>query len=303
MKRKRDRQRASFLRRVPRARAWIDAGFEIQIAARLLKAGFPSVESIGELSREQFLAKRGLGTDTLKKCEALLGRPLRSLADYWMEQGLALGAAEALGRVGVDSAEALGRLTREELRAAGVRDDQVKDCEALLERALPEAVEQPTVLENRTGSFVVAAILPELEAVSGQLMVSLAMLQAKRATLCEEEERLRLSLVKATAALDALLGSPPTGLDLTSQPAETEAAIYAYLKRTQFSTRLLDGDGNIYIPAHSAQACELTVYFQHGRWFATWIKPEVDPGQPETSRRELLRFETDGAGCLVATKI
>ena len=126
---------------------------------------------------------------------------------------------------------------------------------------------------------------------------------SKRSTLCEEEERLRLSLVKATAALDAFLSSPPTSLNLTSQSAETESAIYDYLTRTQFSCRLLDEDGNIHTPAHSAEECELAVYFQYGRWFATWIKPEVDPGQPETSRRELLRFETDGAGRLAATKV
>jgi hypothetical protein len=295
MEEKRDRQRAAFLRRVPKARAWIDAGFAIQIAARLLAAGFPSIESIGELSREQFLANRGLGPDTLKKCEALLGRPLRSLADYWMEQGLALGTAEALGRLGIDSAEALGRLTREELRAAGVRDDQLKDCEALLERAIPEAVGQR--------SFLVAGILPELGAAFGQLLSSLAILQSKRSTLCEEEELLRLSLVKAISALDAFLSSPPAGLNLTSPSAETQSAIYAYLARTQFSCRLLDDDGNIHTPTHSAEECELAVYFQHGRWFATWVKPEVDPGQPETLRRELLRFETDGAGRLAATKV
>jgi hypothetical protein len=303
MQGKRDRRIASFLRRVPKAQAWIDAGFEIQIAAKLLAAGFPSVESIGELSREQFLAKRGLGTGTLEKCEALLGRPLRSLAAYWTEQGLALDTSEALGRAGIDSAEALGKLTREELRAAGVRDDQLEACEALLERGLPEAVKQPTVSETRNRSFLVAAIVPELEAAFGQLLMNLAILQAKRSTLCEEEERLRLSLVKAIGELDAFLSSPPVGLNLTSQSEETESAIYAYLKRTQFSTRLLDGDGNIYIPTHSAEDCELAVYFQYGRWFATWIKPEVDPGQPETLRRELLRFETDGSGRLAATKV
>ena len=213
MEEKRDRQRASFLRRVPKARAWIDAGFEIQIAVKLLEAGFPRIESIGELSREQFLAKRGLGTGTLKKCEALLGRPLRSLADYWMEQGLALGAAEALGRVGVDSVEALGKLTREELRAAGVRDDQLKDCEALMERALPVAVEQPTASENMTRSFLVASILPQLEAASGQLLVILAMLQSKRSTLSEEEERLRLSLVKAESVIYTYLIRTHRGLN------------------------------------------------------------------------------------------
>ncbi len=49
----------------------------------------------------------------------------------------------------------------------------------------------------------------------------------------------------------------------------------------------------VWVPPYTPEEAGLEIFYQHGRWFATWLKLEEPEDAPETQRRELLRLDLD----------
>ena len=118
-------------------------------------------------------------------------------------------------------------------------------------------------------------------------------------------ERLRLALWTAVQALDPLLEEAhlPPDLDLTSDDPEIRRALRDYVVREYFSLHLLEDPGDVHVPAYTPESCDLRVYFQHGRWFVTWLKLEERETRAEKSAWVLLFFEKDQEGRLVLIEV
>jgi hypothetical protein len=141
----------------------------------------------------------------------------------------------------------------------------------------------------------------ELEAVRQRFLRLLVPLQPPEAG----PERLRLALWTAVKALDPLLEEAhlPPDLDLTSDDPEIRQALRNYVVREYFSLRALEDPGDVHVPACTPESCDLRVYFQHGRWFVTWLKLEERETLAEKSAWVLLFFEKDQDGRLVLTEV
>jgi hypothetical protein len=151
-------------------------------------------------------------------------------------------------------------------------------------------------------------IRDELEAVCRRFLELLVPLQAPEGASGEGStghERLRRALWSAVRELDPLLAEAraPEDADLTKDDPETQKILHALVVREYFSLRLLDDPGDVYIPAHTPDECELRVFFQYGRWFVTWMKLEEDRERPEASTRQLLVFGKDQNGRFVLTDV
>ena len=121
-----------------------------------------------------------------------------------------------------------------------------------------------------------------------------------------DPQRLRLALWTAVKALDPLLAEAqvPPDLDLTSDDPDIRQVIRDFVVREYFSLHLLDDPGDIHVPVHTPESCDLRVFFQYGRWFVTWLK--LDHGAPlvsERSARVLLVFEKDQNDRFVFTEV
>ncbi len=118
-------------------------------------------------------------------------------------------------------------------------------------------------------------------------------------------ERLRLALWTAVKALDPLLAEAqvPPDLDLTWDDPDTRQILRDYVVREYFSLHLLEDPGDVHVPADTPESCDLRVYFQHGRWFVTWLKLEERETRSEKSARVLLFFEKDQEDRLVLTEV
>jgi hypothetical protein len=104
-----------FLRRYPDAEFWLDIGVIPRAAAALCRAGVLTLEDLGKLTQEEFLAIEGAGESALAKCEEALGRPLVPMRQYWRDRGLPQLAVMLFLREGIGSVEALLRMSRAEL--------------------------------------------------------------------------------------------------------------------------------------------------------------------------------------------
>jgi hypothetical protein len=83
-------------------------------------------------------------------------------------------------------------------------------------------------------------------------------------------------------------GMARAGLDLHSDSEETRRALYDLVVRDNFTPKGpedLEGES---FPPYTPEEAGLKVYFEHGRWFATWVKLEEPEDLPEAERRELL---------------
>ena len=151
-------------------------------------------------------------------------------------------------------------------------------------------------------------IREELEAVRRRFLELLVPLQtsegASRAA-SSEEERLRRALWAAVKELDPLLAEAqvPPDLDLTKADPATQRILHDFVVREYFSPHLLDDPGDVHVPRHTPEECELEVFFQLGRWFVTWMKLEEDMNRPEAQSRELLVFEKDKDNRFVFTEV
>lgn len=114
---------------------------------------------------------------------------------------------------------------------------------------------------------------------------------------CEEEapSREHKALWRAASELGDLLelAYVPASLDLTRANDEaTITALDAFIRWRHFTPRPIDDPGGIDVPEHSASDCRLEVYYQHGRYFATWLKlEEAELSARECELRELLSFQ------------
>jgi hypothetical protein len=301
MKRTKSTAPLTLLARLPQARVWVEAGISLACAGKLVRAGYTSLEALGGASREDLLKVGGIGDGTLEKLERLLGHSLPSSFSFWREKGLPPKVAASLGYGGIDSLEALEKLSREELIVLGVRGLGLERCEALLGRPVQA---QPAVKERRPARL--PEIREELESLHRHLLEMLVPLQNRRVVRTgsrTEDDRLRLALWNAARALDPLISEAPAGLDLTRNDPATGEALHAFAVRRYFSLRLLDDPGYIYIPKHTPEECELRVFREYGRWWLTWLKLEGDMNRPEAMTRELLLIETTDDGRFHVTAV
>ena len=151
-------------------------------------------------------------------------------------------------------------------------------------------------------------IREELEAVRSRFLKLLASLQPPAGASREassDQESLRRALWEAVMGLDPLLAEEqiPPDLDLTKDDPATQRILYDFVVREYFSPQLLDDPGDIHVPDHTPEECELRVFFQFGRWFVTWMKLEEDMNRPEALTRELLVFERGKDNQFVFTEV
>jgi hypothetical protein len=95
----------------------------------------------------------------------------------------------------------------------------------------------------------------------------------------------------------------PVDLDLDQNDEATQRILYGFAVWEYFIPHALEDSGDITVPRYTPEECGLRVFFEHGRWFVTWLKLETDSSQPESSRRELLVFEKDKGGFLVFAEV
>ncbi len=283
---------------LPAARFWIEAGVQLGQAGKLVRAGFPSLESLAEASRDELLAIPGVGKMTVEICERLLGRRLPSVIGDWKALGFSGTAAAAFAEAGIDSLEALAKLTEREIASFGLRNPDQQLCETLLGRRLKGTPLPPPA--RRRAPEAERAIRTIHQQVLQQLA---ALFPRKHQGPVMDEDPAHLALWEAARVIESVIDGAPQGLDLTADHPATGEALYEWVVRHHFALRVLDDPGDILISAHTPKESQLRVFFEHGRWFATWIKLEVDESQPESIRRELILFETGEQGELVEAAV
>jgi hypothetical protein len=112
---------------------WEARGVPPLIRSALLRAGIDSLEKLGTLTREQFLAINGLGKKALRECERLLGRPLDAPYRDWRQMGLRPRVAYRLARAGLRTLWELQVQPLPALRAAGLTWEEIEHCRAMAE--------------------------------------------------------------------------------------------------------------------------------------------------------------------------
>lgn len=111
---------------------WEERGLSRYLAYALGRAGIDSIEKLGGLTREQFLSVSGLGLDSLRACERVLGRRLDSPARFWEQQGLRPVAAHRLGTLGIRTVEELAERSEPDLRSLGLHERDVEVCRRIV---------------------------------------------------------------------------------------------------------------------------------------------------------------------------
>ena len=145
----------------------------------------------------------------------------------------------------------------------------------------------------------------ELEAMRRRLLEMLAPLQRPEDSQDVDEQVLRQSLWTAVRGLESMLRDEhdPVDLDLNRNDEATRLILYDYVIWGYFTPRALDDAGYMTLPRYTPEECGLRVYFEHGRWFVTWLMLEKDSSQPEAERRELLVFEKHQDGDLYLAEV
>lgn len=143
-------------------------------------------------------------------------------------------------------------------------------------------------------------IRPELETMRLRLLEMLVPLQRP-----DPEESLRLGLWAAARGLEALLrdAGVPADLDLTRDDPATRQILFDHVTWEYFLPHALEDPGDFDVPAYTPEECGLRVFFDHGRWFVTWLKLEEDMKRAEAKTRELLVIEKDRHGRLVFAEV
>jgi hypothetical protein len=145
----------------------------------------------------------------------------------------------------------------------------------------------------------------ELEGMRSRLLEMLVPLQRQDDSSPVDEQALRYSLWSAVHALEPLLREEhaPVDLDLDQNDEATRGILYGFIVWDYFTPHALEDSGDITLPRYTPEECGLRVFFEHGRWFVTWLKLENDSSQPEANRRELLVFEKDRDGNLFLSEV
>lgn len=88
-------------------------------------------------------------------------------------------------------------------------------------------------------------------------------------------------------------------VDLSQVVADMETLLYACVVLDHFTMLPLAEPGKVITPPlYSAAQAGLRVFFERGSWYATWIKLEEPPFQPDSVRRQLLVIEQHEDGTL-----
>jgi len=149
----------------------------------------------------------------------------------------------------------------------------------------------------------------ELERIRLRLIEMLAPLTqegpSSESSQAAGDQVLRQTLWSAAHALDPHLREEhmPAGVDLDRNDEGTQKILYDFVVFDYFTPRTLEDAGDISVPRHTPEECDLSVFFQYGRWFVTWLNPEVDNRQSEADRRELFVFEKDEKGQLYLDEV
>lgn len=75
---------------------------------------------------------------------------------------------------------------------------------------------------------------------------------------------------------------------------DTRRTLYDLVVKDNFTERALDPEADppeVWVPPYTPDEAKLEIFFQFGRWFATWLKLEMPADAPEHERQELLRLE------------
>ena len=107
---------------------WLGRGVSTIAAHALIREEIYTLDQLGTMSREEFLARPGLGPRALRQCERALGRRLASAWQYWREQGFASGLARKLARAGVNTLAELESAGDGVLRAAYLDASEIELC-------------------------------------------------------------------------------------------------------------------------------------------------------------------------------
>jgi hypothetical protein len=145
----------------------------------------------------------------------------------------------------------------------------------------------------------------ELEGMRTRLLEMLVPLQRAEDSQDLDEQVMRQSLWSAVRGLESLLREEhtPVDLDLNQNDEATRQILYDFVVWDYFTPHALDDSGDITVPRYTPEEGGLRVYFEHGRWFVTWLKLEKDSSQPEAKRRELLVFDKDENGHLFLSEV
>lgn len=112
----------------------VERGIPKRIADALGRQGIDSLEKLGRLTREQYLAMNGLSEKNLRVCEAALGRALDSPVREWRQLGLPALAAHRLSQLGFRTLQELAGVSAEDLRKRGLTEQDAERCQHLLWR-------------------------------------------------------------------------------------------------------------------------------------------------------------------------
>ena len=75
----------------------------------------------------------------------------------------------------------------------------------------------------------------------------------------------------------------PSGVDLSRPTESTRRALYDLVVRIHFTPTpeeiqmAKEDPGNHWIPDYGPDAAELTVWYDRGRWYASWLSLEEEP--------------------------
>jgi hypothetical protein len=103
-----------------RGSVWRRYGFNPKTIRALERAGIASLSDLHQVSREEFLSQPGLAVQSLRRCEALIGRPLPSSFDAWLNRGLRRWAAWRLSLSRIHTLEDARNLSEHELVDLGL---------------------------------------------------------------------------------------------------------------------------------------------------------------------------------------
>jgi len=97
------------------------------------RAGIHSLAQLGRLTREQFVNMQGLSRHALRRCERALGHELASPVAEFRRRGMWPPAAYKLSRAGVRTVGELAGRGDAELRALGLRTEDIELCRKWIE--------------------------------------------------------------------------------------------------------------------------------------------------------------------------
>lgn len=135
-------------------------------------------------------------------------------------------------------------------------------------------------------------VLEDLIQLHALLMKMLAPLQQRKdpdaptAGVDKMRDFLWAAYRDADVLLDDLL--KPRDLDLDTDDPATAREIEEFVVWSFFSHHPSGDPWEILMPQFTPEQGGLKVFYQHGRWFCTWLKLDEDMSRPENDTRQLM---------------